>query len=57
MERKDFLGSLGAGAAFSLTFPCLQGCSNDENPGNKDIFANARILTFGLKTIDLRFNQ
>lgn len=23
----------------------------------KDIFANARILTFGLKTIDLRFNQ
>lgn len=34
MERKDFLRSLGAGAAFALTFPCLQGCSNDENPGN-----------------------
>lgn len=36
MERKQFLKSLGAGAAFALTFPCLQGCSNDEanTPGN-----------------------
>ena len=36
MERKQFLKSLGAGAAFALTFPCLQGCSNDEGdtPGN-----------------------
>lgn len=30
MERKRFLKSLGAGAAFALTFPCLQGCSNDD---------------------------
>ena len=29
MERKDFLRSLGAGAAFALTFPCVHGCSND----------------------------
>ncbi|UII75088.1 Rieske (2Fe-2S) protein [Flagellimonas sp. HMM57] len=29
MERKAFLRSLGAGAAFALTFPCLHGCSND----------------------------
>ncbi|TAI49474.1 ubiquinol-cytochrome c reductase iron-sulfur subunit [Flagellimonas allohymeniacidonis] len=29
MERKDFLKSLGAGAAFALTFPCLHGCSSD----------------------------
>ncbi|SHG16661.1 Rieske (2Fe-2S) protein [Flagellimonas flava] len=29
MERKDFLRSLGAGAAFALTFPCLNGCSTD----------------------------
>tara|TARA_R110002012_G_scaffold56123_6_gene143691 strand:+ start:675 stop:1130 length:456 start_codon:yes stop_codon:yes gene_type:complete len=29
MERKEFLRSLGAGAAFALTFPCLQGCSKD----------------------------
>lgn len=27
MERKAFLRSLGAGAAFALTFPCVQGCS------------------------------
>ena len=29
MERKQFLKSLGAGAAFALTFPCLHGCSSD----------------------------
>ncbi len=33
MERKDFLRSLGAGAAFALTFPCLQGCSKDDATG------------------------
>lgn len=35
MERKVFLRSLGAGAAFTLTFPCVQGCSkggDDRNP-------------------------
>lgn len=30
MERKQFLRSLGAGAAFALTFPCLHGCSSDD---------------------------
>ncbi|WP_222984760.1 ubiquinol-cytochrome c reductase iron-sulfur subunit [Flagellimonas meishanensis] len=34
MERKEFLRSLGAGAAFALTFPCLQGCSKDEVNGD-----------------------
>jgi len=29
MERKAFLRSLGAGAAFALVFPCVQGCSSD----------------------------
>ncbi len=29
MERKEFIRSLGAGAAFALTFPCLNGCSSD----------------------------
>ena len=29
MERKAFLKTLGAGAAFALAFPCLQGCSSD----------------------------
>jgi len=27
MERKEFLRTLGAGAAFALTFPCVQGCT------------------------------
>ncbi len=30
MERKDFLRTLGAGAAFALAFPCVQGCSKDD---------------------------
>jgi Rieske Fe-S protein len=30
MERKAFLKTLGASAAFALTFPCLGGCSKDE---------------------------
>lgn len=34
MERKKFLKSLGAGAAFALVFPCVQGCSSD---GNNDV--------------------
>ena len=33
MERKEFLRSLGAGAAFAVIFPCVQGCSKDETPG------------------------
>jgi len=33
MERKEFLRSLGAGAAFALSFPCLQGCSKDGSAG------------------------
>ena len=32
MERKQFLKTLGAGAAFALAFPCVHGCSKDENP-------------------------
>jgi len=34
MERKEFLRSLGAGAAFALIFPCAQGCSKDEVVGD-----------------------
>ncbi|SNZ00182.1 ubiquinol-cytochrome c reductase iron-sulfur subunit [Flagellimonas pacifica] len=38
MERKDFLRSLGAGAAFALTFPCVNGCSKDaEDGGDREI--------------------
>ena len=31
MERKTFLKTLGAGAAFAVTFPCLHGCSSDSD--------------------------
>jgi len=30
MERKQFLKSLGAAAAFAVSFPCLHACSKDE---------------------------
>tara|TARA_Y100001933_G_C18875209_1_gene511663 strand:- start:333 stop:761 length:429 start_codon:yes stop_codon:yes gene_type:complete len=29
MKRKEFLRNLGAGAAFALAYPCLNGCSKD----------------------------
>ncbi|WP_343485666.1 Rieske 2Fe-2S domain-containing protein [Allomuricauda sp. d1] len=29
MERKEFLRSMGASAAFALMFPCVSGCSKD----------------------------
>ncbi|MFK7811127.1 MAG: ubiquinol-cytochrome c reductase iron-sulfur subunit [Maribacter sp.] len=32
MKRKQFLRTLGAGAAFALTFPCAQGCSKEDTP-------------------------
>lgn len=34
MERKQFLRTLGTGAAFALAFPCLHGCSKDSNNGD-----------------------
>jgi Rieske Fe-S protein len=38
MERKEFLRTLGAGAAFAISFPCLQGCSKEDgNGGNTPI--------------------
>lgn len=37
MERKAFLKTLGAGAAFALTFPCLQGCSKDGDGGENPV--------------------
>jgi len=30
MKRKKFLKTLGASAAFAVTFPCLHGCSSDQ---------------------------
>ena len=49
MERKQFMKTIGAGAAFALTFPCLGGCSKDENLIG-DIVAEPTNVDF---TIDL----
>ena len=34
MERKQFLRTLGSGAAFALVFPCVGGCSKDKADGD-----------------------
>ncbi len=52
MERKEFLRSLGAGAAFALTFPCLHGCSEDAVVG--DIVEEPTGVDF---TIDLNSDE
>jgi len=53
MERKQFLRSLGAGAAFAITFPCLQGCSNDDG-ANGTIVEEPTNVDF---TIDLTSSE
>ena len=32
VNRKDFLKTIGAGAAFALTYACLGGCTKMDNP-------------------------
>jgi Rieske Fe-S protein len=49
MQRKEFLKSLGAGAAFAITFPCLGSCSKD-NGENGNIVKEPTNVDF---TIDL----
>lgn len=40
MERKEFLQSIGKGAAFAITFACLGGCLK-EDPNGTDADLNA----------------
>ncbi|RRQ49141.1 Rieske (2Fe-2S) protein [Maribacter algicola] len=49
MQRKEFLKSLGAGAAFAITFPCLGSCSKD-NGENGNIVEEPTNVDF---TVDL----
>ncbi|MEP2057509.1 ubiquinol-cytochrome c reductase iron-sulfur subunit [Maribacter litoralis] len=53
MERKEFLRTLGAGAAFAITFPCLGSCSKD-NEVEGDIVAQPTDVDF---TIDLTSDE
>lgn len=54
MERKQFLKSLGAGAAFALTFPCLNGCSSNDEAVAGDIVVEPTGVDF---TIDLTSSE
>ncbi|ALM07666.1 (2Fe-2S)-binding protein [Sediminicola sp. YIK13] len=54
MERKKFLKSLGAGAAFALIFPCVQGCSS----GGDDEVIDPKPVPTGVDfTIDLNSSE
>lgn len=53
MERKEFLRTLGAGAAFAITFPCLGSCSKD-NEVEGDILTPPTNVDF---TIDLTSSE
>jgi nitrite reductase/ring-hydroxylating ferredoxin subunit len=53
MERKKFLRTLGAGAAFAITFPCLGSCSKD-NEIEGDIVTPPTNVDF---TIDLTSSE
>jgi Rieske Fe-S protein len=54
MERKEFLRSLGVGAAFALTFPCVQGCSSDDGAAVGNIKPQPENVDF---TIDLTSSE
>ncbi|MGY8915511.1 MAG: QcrA and Rieske domain-containing protein [Flavobacteriales bacterium] len=54
MERKKFLKSLGAGAAFALVFPCVQGCSSD---GGEEVIDPKPVPTGVDFTIDLNSSE
>lgn len=54
MERKKFLMSIGAGAAFALAFPCLHGCSS----GGEEENINETPVPKGVDfTIDLNSSE
>ncbi|QLG46233.1 QcrA and Rieske domain-containing protein [Costertonia aggregata] len=57
MERKQFLRSLGAGAAFALIFPCTQSCSKSD--GGDDVpEGDRKEIPSGVDfTIDLTANE
>lgn len=54
MERKKFLKSLGAGAAFALVFPCVHGCSSD---GGEEVIDPKPVPTGVDFTVDLNSSE
>lgn len=53
MERKEFLRTLGVGAAFAITYPCLGSCSKDSEIEG-EIVTEPTDIDF---TIDLTSNE
>ena len=53
MERKHFLRTLGAGAAFAIAFPCLGSCSKDDG----DTVGNTEVPTGVDFTVDLESEE
>lgn len=48
MKRKEFLKTLGAGAAFAVTFSCLGGCSSSEDTSVFEDISNELPFTIDL---------
>lgn len=46
MNRKEFLETLGLGAAFALTSTCLGGCTKDEAPVPKEVDFTIDVSTY-----------
>ncbi|MEO9894665.1 Rieske (2Fe-2S) protein [Aurantibacter sp.] len=57
MKRKEFLRSIGAGAAFALTFPCVQGCSSNDD-GDSTVEGEVKEVPDNVDfTVDLSSNE
>lgn len=57
MDRKEFLKSIGIGAAFALTYGCLGGCSKSEDfpfiaPNGSNLPANSPLFTIDLNSTE-----
>ena len=53
MDRRQFLDSLGIGAAFALTATCLQSCKYDVAPVTPDVTTTGTTSTANSFTINL----
>lgn len=52
MDRKEFLRSIGAGAAMALILPCVQGCSGDSGPDGPVIVSGDVDFTIDLTSAE-----
>ncbi len=57
MNRKAFLKTIGASAAFAVSFPCLHGCSSDSGDSTVDDESEAETPTNIDFTVDLNSEE